>query len=85
MRRTLAGLIAGAALVVVVGSTGSDYVTTCPTASEDSFPITCQLDPSGRYDYDHGAWRLVDDSTRYANGNRPPTGAEIMAMGPDGP
>ena len=82
MRRTLAGLAAGAVLIIAVGSTGPGYVATCHAPTEDS-RVSCHLDPSARYSYDRGAWRLVADGYRHANGNRPPTGRQVMTFDPD--
>lgn len=75
MRRTLVGLALVASLATC---SGPDYAQVCHTPAEDT-PPTCQLDPSARYDYDRGAWRQVDQDMRYPNGNRPPTGAEVMS------
>jgi len=84
MRKLLA---AGLLVAALAGCQhGPSYVQVCPTRSEDS-PVSCQLDPSARYDYVGSVpgWVQVPDSMVYGNGHRPPTGAEVMAMGPDGP
>jgi hypothetical protein len=45
------------------------YDQTCATPTEDSV-ITCQLDPTARYEYDHGMWHTTSRESA-------PTGAEL--------
>lgn len=85
-RRAIATALVALALVAGCQSAGYDQV--CHVSTEDSvLPPSCHLDPSARYDYVGSVpgWVQVPDSMVYGNGHRPPTGAEVMAMGPDGP
>lgn len=77
-RRAIATAIIGAALTlsVTLGACGPTKdtgatVTTCPSPTEDA-PITCDLDPSKRYDYGHGAWHITNRTSA-------PTGAALTA------
>ena len=81
-RRAIATALVALALVAGCQSAGYDQV--CHVSTEDSvLPPSCHLDPSGRYEYERGAWRQVADSYRHPNGNRPPTGAQLMAYAGD--
>lgn len=75
-------IAAGLLLLAVATCDGPDYDQVCHAPTEDS-AITCRLDPSARYTYDRGAWRQVADDYRHPNGNRPPTGQQIMDFDPD--
>ena len=75
VRRSLASLTAGAALIVAVGCNGPHYVSRCHTPTEDS-RVACKLDPTARYDYDAGWWHPTSRPTA-------PTGREVMAFDPD--
>ena len=78
-RKTIATALI--ALALTACKTDQQYASVCHTPTEDS-RVTCQLNPTARYEYDQGAWRQVEDSYRHANGNQPPTGAEVMAFDP---
>lgn len=54
----------------------------CLTPTDEGSPENlagCDFDSNGRYTYVDGAWIRVPANYTYANGNRPPTGAELNA------
>jgi hypothetical protein len=87
-------LATGALAAALVGCQGHPPVVTngeqeigtvvCEAPTEDSSIRACvevgAFEPASRYDYTHGAWVKVPADMLYANGNRPPTGAELAGQ-----